>query len=102
MGISDTKAGGAASKSGFRFPGPVTTLAIVTVLVWLATLFIPAGRYQTDAGGSPIPGTFQQVPSPLSFSEKAIQLALAPINGLYGLRNAEAKVVDTETVGRRA
>jgi uncharacterized ion transporter superfamily protein YfcC len=69
-------------------------------LVWLATLFIPAGRYQTDAGGSPIPGTFQQVPSPLSFSEKAIQLALAPINGLYGLRNAEAKVVDTETVGR--
>ena len=85
---------------GFKMPGAVTTLAIVTVLVWGAALFIPAGRYQTDADGSPIPGTFERVPSPLTFAEKVEQLVLAPINGIYGLRNAEAKVVDTETVGR--
>ena len=85
---------------GFKMPGAVTTLAIVTVLVWVAALFIPAGRYQTDADGSPIPGTFERVPSPLTFAEKVEQLVLAPINGVYGLRNAEAKVVDTETVGR--
>ena len=100
MASSDTKVEKAASKGWFRFPGPVTTLASVTVLVWMATLFIPAGRYQTDADGSPIPGTFQQVLSPLTFSETVEQLVLAPINGVYGLRSPVAKVVDTEAVGR--
>ena len=28
------------------------------------------------------------------------QLVLAPINGIYGLRNPDTEVVDTETVGR--
>ena len=46
-------------KRGFKFPGPVTTLAIVTLLVWVAALFIPSGRYQTDVDGSPIPGTYE-------------------------------------------
>ena len=87
-------------KRGFKFPGAVTTLAIVTVLVWLATLFIPSGRYQTDADGSPIPGTFTQIPSPLSSSEQVQQLILAPINGVYGLRSVSTEVVDTETIGR--
>ncbi len=84
----------------FKFPGAVTTLAIVTVLVWLAVLFIPAGRYQHDADGSPVPGTYQQIPSPLTFTEKVEQLILAPINGVYGLRNDGTAVVDTETIGR--
>jgi len=90
----------AATKRGFSFPSAVTTLAIVTVLVWVAALFIPAGRYELDADGSPIPGTFTQVPSPLSFGEKVQQLFLAPINGTYGLLNQTTEVVDTETVGR--
>ena len=83
-----------------KFPGAVTTLAIVTVLVWLAALFVPSGRYPTDIDGSPIPGTFEQVPSPLSFGETVEQLILAPINGVYGLRNAETDFISTETVGR--
>jgi uncharacterized ion transporter superfamily protein YfcC len=85
---------------GFAFPSAVTTLAIVTVLVWVAALFIPAGRYKLDASGSPIPGSFTQVPSPLSFAEKVQQLFLAPINGTYGLLNPKTEVVDTETIGR--
>ncbi|RXL63302.1 YfcC family protein, partial [Citrobacter sp. AAK_AS5] len=76
-----------ASKLGFRFPGAVTTLAIVVVLVWVAALFIPSGRYLTDADGSPIPGTYQQTESPLGVSETIEQLVLAPINGIYGLRS---------------
>lgn len=87
-------------KAGFQFPGAVTTLAIVTVLVWLATLVIPSGLYQLDADGSPIPGTFQQTPSPMSLEEKTEQLLLAPVNGVYGLRNSSTKQVDSETVGR--
>ena len=83
----------------FQFPSAVTTLAIVTVLVWVAALFIPAGRYRLDADGSPIPGTFSQVPSPLSFGESVQQLILSPINGIYGLLNPDTDIVDTETLG---
>ncbi|MBE2243806.1 MAG: YfcC family protein [Burkholderiaceae bacterium] len=89
-----------SQEGGFKFPGAVTTLAIVTLLVWVAVLFIPAGQYQHDADGSTIPGTYQQIPSPLSFGEKVNQLILSPVNGVYGLRNPGTAYVDTETVGR--
>jgi uncharacterized ion transporter superfamily protein YfcC len=100
MDTNDVEAEARPPRSGLKFPGAVTTLAIVTVLVWVAALFIPSGRYLTDIDGSPIPGTFEQVPSPLSFGETVEQLILAPINGVYGLRNPETDVVSTGTVGR--
>ena len=87
-------------KRGFQFPSAVTTLAIVTVLVWVAAIFIPAGRYDTAADGSPKPGTFREVDSPLSAGERVEQLILAPINGTYGLQNPDSEFVSTETVGR--
>ena len=87
-------------KRTLAFPSAVTTLVIVTVLVWAAALFIPAGQYRLDADGAPIPGTYEQIDSPLSWVDRIQQLVLAPINGLYGLLNPESGVVDTETVGR--
>ena len=87
-------------RRSFQFPSAVTTLAIVTLLVWTAALFIPSGRYRLDQDGSPIPGTFEQIPSPLTFGERVQQLVLAPINGIYGLLNPETEFVDTETLGR--
>ena len=93
--IGETK-----QRKRFQFPSAVTTLAIVTVVVWLAALIIPAGQYKTQPDGSPIPGTYHQVPSPLSFGEMVQQLVLAPINGIYGLLNGDTSFVDTETVGR--
>jgi uncharacterized ion transporter superfamily protein YfcC len=78
MSVSDLEADARPPRSESRFPGAVTTLAIVTVLVWVAALFIPSGRYLTDSKGLPIPGTFEQVPSPLSFTERVEQLLLAP------------------------
>ena len=53
MSKSKTDGVAAAPKRRFGFPSAVTTLAIVTVLVWLAALFIPPGKYTTDADGSP-------------------------------------------------
>ena len=38
-----TDAAAAQPKKRVQFPGAVTTLAIVTVLVWVAALFIPPG-----------------------------------------------------------
>ena len=100
MSVSDIDADAKPPRSDSRFPGAVATLAIVTVLVWVAALFIPAGRYLTDLDGSPIPGTYERVPSPLDAGQMLQQLVLAPINGIYGLRNPDTEVVDTGTVGR--
>lgn len=100
MAASDVDAEAKPPRSESRFPGAVATLAIVTLLVWVAALFIPSGRYLTDVDGSPIPGTYERTPSPLSFGESVQQLVLAPVNGVYGLRNAQTEVVDTETEGR--
>jgi len=100
MSLSDVESEARAPKLGFKFPGAVTTLAIVVVLVWVAALFIPAGRYLTDADGSPIPGTYEQTASPLNLTETIQQLVLAPINGIYGLRSIHTETIDTEAVGR--
>lgn len=102
MSASDLDADARPPRSGSRFPGAVATLAIVTVLVWVAALFIPSGRYQVDSDGSPIPGSYERTPSPLSVPEKVRQLVLAPVNGIYGLRNPESGFIDTETLGRMA
>ena len=88
------------AKRRLAFPSAVTTLAIVTVAVWVAALFLPAGSYQHAADGSPIPGTYDQIPSPLSFGEKVQQLILSPVNGLYGLQSPETGYVDPDTIGR--
>ena len=100
MGSID--AGGEARLPGSRsrFPGPVATLAIVTVLVWLAALFIPPGEFLTDVDGSPIPGTYTRIESPLTPAQRVQQLILAPVNGVYGLRSPVSEIVDTEIVGR--
>ena len=88
------------SKRSFQFPSAVTTLVIVTLLVWIAALFIPSGVYKETPDGTPIPGSYHRVPSPLSFGGKLSQLILAPVNGTYGLKNPATGVVDTETLGR--
>lgn len=81
------------------FPTAVTVLAIVTFLVWLAAIFIPAGQYEHDEDGAPIAGTYQEVESPLSFGDRVRELVLSPINGFYGLQDLETSFVSTENVG---
>lgn len=73
-------------KRRLKFPTAITTLAIVTVLVWVAAIFIPSGQYQTDETGAPIPGSFEEVPSPLEGWDRIRELILSPVNGLYGIR----------------
>jgi uncharacterized ion transporter superfamily protein YfcC len=86
------------ARKKFEFPTALTTVAIVTVAVWLAALFIPAGAYEHNEDGAPIPGTYHRVESPLGAGEKLQQLVLAPVNGMYGLRT-DTGFVDSEGVG---
>jgi uncharacterized ion transporter superfamily protein YfcC len=47
----------------FKFPTAYTVLALVLVLVWLASFFVPAGVYKLDKSGAPKPGTYHKLPS---------------------------------------
>jgi uncharacterized ion transporter superfamily protein YfcC len=47
----------------FKFPTAFTVLAIVLLAVWIASFFVPAGVYKKDASGSPVPGTYHELPS---------------------------------------
>ncbi len=84
----------------FKFPTAFTVLAIVLLLVWIASFFVPAGKYATNAAtGGPQPGTYHKLPNcsvaaagttcvDTSFSFRFKQLWDAPPNGLYGVENA--------------
>jgi uncharacterized ion transporter superfamily protein YfcC len=71
------------------FPHPLALLGMIILAVWVGALFIPSGQYQLDAGGSPIPGSYEQIDSPLDFGENVSNLLQSPINGLYGIQDPE-------------
>ncbi|MEB0161279.1 YfcC family protein, partial [Pseudomonas sp. AH2 (2023)] len=63
-------------------PSAYTILFALIVLTAIATWVIPAGAYQLDEEGQPIPGTYSEVePNPQRI---VIDSLLAPLNGLYG------------------
>ncbi len=100
MIASDVNADAKPPRSQSRFPGAVATLAIVTLLVWVAALFVPSGQYRVDEDGSPIAGAYQRTPSRLSATETLQQLVPAPVNGVHGLRSPDTEKDDTTVVGR--
>ncbi|HSP74130.1 MAG TPA: hypothetical protein VLN26_17290 [Gaiellaceae bacterium] len=53
----------AAPAKRFKFPTAFTVLFAVLLLVWIASFFVPAGVYKTDAAGAPVPGTYYELPS---------------------------------------
>src|SRR3974390_2294838 len=46
----------------FRFPTAFTVLALVLLLVWIASFFVPAGAYKLNKDGQPLPGTYYRLP----------------------------------------
>ena len=74
------------------FLSAYTVLAIVTVFVWVLAFIIPSGQYQRDENGSPVSGSYQEVPSPQTFGERVKDLFLAPINGMYGVQDTDGFV----------
>jgi uncharacterized ion transporter superfamily protein YfcC len=77
-------------KKGFKFPTAYTVLFFVLLLVFGLTLVIKPGTYQfVSCDGSsarPIPGSYQQVDIDKTFKERLYELWIAPVNGLYGIR----------------
>src|SRR5512136_3033085 len=76
-------------KSKFTFPTAYTILALLVVIVAALTFVIPAGKYDTDRNGAPIPGTYHAVePNP----QRLRDAILAPIDGMYGIQDRQGNV----------
>ena len=74
-------------RRGFSLPSAYTILFALIVLVAIATWIIPAGAYELDENGQPVPGTYSQVEQ--NPQRIIVDSLLAPINGLYGIESAE-------------
>jgi uncharacterized ion transporter superfamily protein YfcC len=84
-------------KPRFRLPSAYTILFALIVLMALATWIIPAGQYELDADGSPIPGTYHEVES--TPSRIIVDSLEAPINGLYGIEDPTTGNIDVYNSG---
>ncbi len=72
-----------------RFPTPLGLLVMISIGVWLLALVIPSGQFALDDSGRPIPGSFEEIDSPLTFGESVTDLVLSPVNGFYGIQDPE-------------
>src|SRR6478672_5428353 len=80
----------AAPKRGFKLPSAYTILFALIVLMAIATWLVPAGTYDLDKEGSPIPGTYHSVKS--HPAHIVVDSLTAPINGLYGIEDAKGNI----------
>ena len=74
----------------FRFPTAFTVLFLVLLLVWVAAFFVPAGKYQTK-GGSPVPGTYHELPSCSAVAAGGAGALVVPSPGETGTAPADAQ-----------
>jgi uncharacterized ion transporter superfamily protein YfcC len=79
-----------AEKKKFEFPSAFTILFLLLIVIALATWIVPAGSYDYDEDGAPIPGTYQEVEAN---PQKLLQSTLkGPINGMYGIEAEDGSV----------
>lgn len=89
---------GTAPKRRLAFPSAFTVLIGVTVMVWALTFVLPAGRYDTK-DGSPVPGTYRSVEVTTGFWDRLKDLFLSPVNGLYGVTDAQSGLTTPGATG---
>jgi uncharacterized ion transporter superfamily protein YfcC len=75
---------------GLKLPSAYTILFILIVIVAALTWIIPAGQYEYNEDGTPIPGTYAQVEqNPARIIRDSLA---APINGLYGIEGEDGSI----------
>ena len=80
----------APKKRGFSLPSAYTILFILIVVVAALTWVVPAGRYQYNDDGTPIPGSYQRVEQ--TPARILVDSLTAPINGLYGIKGEDGSI----------
>jgi uncharacterized ion transporter superfamily protein YfcC len=87
---TNKKASTKEEKTGIKFPTAYTVLFILLILVVIATWIIPAGQYDKNEAGEPIPGSYHQVEqNPQKIIADGL---LAPVNGMYGLEGEDGSI----------
>jgi uncharacterized ion transporter superfamily protein YfcC len=81
---------GTPKRRRFTLPSAYTILFFLIVLAAIATWIVPAGTYDTNKAGEPIPGTFHEVES--NPQRVLVDSLTAPINGLYGIENKKGNI----------
>jgi uncharacterized ion transporter superfamily protein YfcC len=77
-------------KAGFALPSAYTILFALIVLAAIATWIIPAGTYDLNEDGEPVPGTYHEVEQ--KPSRILVDSLTAPINGMYGIEDAAGNI----------
>ena len=77
-------------KGRFTLPSAYTILFALIVLMAIATWLVPAGVYDRDKEGAPVPGTYHEVES--NPQRILIDSITAPINGLYGIEDESGNI----------
>jgi uncharacterized ion transporter superfamily protein YfcC len=77
-------------KSRFTLPSAYTILFALIVLAAIATWVIPAGVYNLNELGEPVPGTYHEVAG--KPARILVDSLTAPINGLYGIENTKGNI----------
>lgn len=78
------------AKRGFHLPSAYTILFLLIVVVALATWIIPAGSFDYNSDGTPIPGTYHSVPA--NPARIVIDSLTAPLNGMYGIKADDGSI----------
>ena len=74
----------------FTLPSAYTILFALIVLAAIATWLVPAGAYDLNEDGEPIPGSYHEVEA--SPQRILIDSITAPINGLYGIEDETGNI----------
>ena len=78
------------TKKKFTFPTAFTILFLLLIVIAAATWIVPAGSYDYDEEGAPIPGTYHPVePNPQKLLTSALK---GPITGMYGIEDENGNV----------
>jgi uncharacterized ion transporter superfamily protein YfcC len=80
----------AEEKKGFKFPSAYTILFLLIILVVIATWIVPAGQYEVNEAGEPIPGSYHPVESnPQRIIADGL---MAIVNGTYGIQAEDGTI----------
>ena len=79
-----------ATKSRFALPSAYTILFGLILVAAIATWVIPAGTYDQNQDGEPLPGTYHEVKA--EPARIVVDSLTAPINGLYGVEDAKGNI----------
>src|SRR3954465_6969329 len=77
-------------KRSFTLPSAYTILFALIVLAAIATWVVPAGTYDLNKRGEPIPGSYHEVDA--QPARIVVDSITAPLNGLFGIENKQGNI----------